>query len=122
MADLHITCLELIKVGLGVVILGPWLKHAGYVRLVSDAFAAASALSAWSPERGKAARDTKSNALGAAHEFILATPEWRSLHEPNVRADVAQAYGERLLLADVASWGKKRRRHTIPVRRHRSGT
>jgi hypothetical protein len=108
MACLHITCLELVEVGLGVVIIGPWLEHAGHVRLVSDAFAAASALRAWSPERGKAARDTKSDALAAAaHKFILAKPEWRALHEPNVRVDVAQAYGERLLLADAASRGKE---------------
>ena len=37
LASLHITCLELLELGLGVVITGPWLEAARRVRLVSDA-------------------------------------------------------------------------------------
>ena len=43
--DLHITCLELMEVGLGVVVVGPLLAKAKRVRLVSDALVAVLLLS-----------------------------------------------------------------------------
>jgi hypothetical protein len=104
---LHITCLELIEIGLGVVIAGPWLASAKHVRLVSDALAAVCALRAWRADKNAPARDSKAAALAAVHEHLMRQPEWKALHEPTVRVDISQAFGERLLMADAASRGNE---------------
>ena len=102
LAALHITCLELIEIGLGVVIVGPFLDGAQRVRAVSDALAAVLTIRA-RKDTGALARDVRASALVAAHEVIMKRPEWIALHEPVVRLEVAQNYGETLLLHDAAS-------------------
>ena len=72
------------------------------VRLVSDALVSVLVLRARDPE-GRPARDAKSRALIAIHEVIMTRPEWKALHDPVVRIEVAQNYGEILLLHDAAS-------------------
>ena len=104
MERLHITALELLELGLGVVVAAPWLAGASRVRLVSDALVAVLVLRARDPE-GRLARDSKSRALAAIHQVIMARPEWLALHEPVARVEVMQRYGELLLLHDAASRG-----------------
>jgi hypothetical protein len=100
MERLHITCIELLEVGLGVVIVGGLLLKPRHVRLVSDAYAAAATMRTRLPSGG-AARDSKSKQLAAVHEVILRSPEFAALGEP----EVVQNYGETLLLNDAASRG-----------------
>jgi len=102
---LHITCLELIEIGLDIVIVSPWLAGAKHVRLVSDTLATVCALCAWCTDENAPARDSKAATLAAVHEYLIRQPEWKALHEPTIRDDVAQAFGERLLMADAASRG-----------------
>ncbi|KAL3929200.1 MAG: hypothetical protein SGPRY_002055 [Prymnesium sp.] len=105
-AWLHITCLELIELGLGVVIVGPWLARASRVRLVSDAMAAELTLRARKDD-GALAKEARSRALVAVHEVIIAQPEWKELHRTAGPVEVAQRYGKTLLLEDAASRGKE---------------
>ena len=99
---LHITCLELLELGLGVVVAGPMLASASRVRLVSDALVAVLLLRTRDPE-GRLARDAKSRAMIAVHEVLMSRAEWIALHEPIGRVDVVQRYGELMLLHDAAS-------------------
>ncbi|KAL3928931.1 MAG: hypothetical protein SGPRY_002180, partial [Prymnesium sp.] len=106
LADLHITCLELIELGLGLVTVGPWLARAARLRLVSDAMAAVLTLRARKESGELAKQEARSRALIAVHEVILAQPEWVELHRPAGRVKVAQRYDETLLLEDAASRGQ----------------
>jgi len=63
------------------------------------------ALRAWRNDKNTPARDSKAAALVAVHEYLMRQPEWKALHEPTVRVDIAHAFRERLLLADTVSRG-----------------
>lgn len=94
------------ELGLGVVTVGPWLARAARVRLVSDAIVAAVLTLRVRTARGTLARAARARALIGLHEVIEAQPEWIALHQPAGLVEVAQWYGETLLLEDAASRGK----------------
>ena len=102
MAEIHITALELIETGLGVVIVAPLIPDAKRVRIASDAIAAALTLQA-------ARKDVHSMVLTAVHELIMETEEWKALHTPitaqETRVTVEQTYGDTRLLDDACSRG-----------------
>ncbi|KAL3919448.1 MAG: hypothetical protein SGPRY_005627 [Prymnesium sp.] len=56
-------------------------------------------------ESGELAKEARSRALVAVHDVIMAQPEWEELHLPARHLEVAQRYGEKLLLEDAASRG-----------------
>ncbi|KAL3906418.1 MAG: hypothetical protein SGPRY_010552 [Prymnesium sp.] len=72
LAGLHITCLELIELGLRVITVGPWLARAARVRLVSGRALTLRARK----DTGALAKEARSRALVAIHEVIMAQPEW----------------------------------------------
>ena len=88
LAALHITGLELIELGLGIVVVTPCLTAVRRIRLVSDALVGVLALRVRLPD-GRRAKDAKSRAIVAVHEVIgvvallrtsmqLNTPQWRN--------------------------------------------
>ena len=103
LAAAHITCLELIEVGLGVVMATRWLSEAKRVRLRADATAAFLTVRA-RRDSGALSRGAKAAELVAAHEVIMRQPEWVQLHNGHEREVlVEQTFGESMLLHDAAS-------------------
>ena len=102
LAAAHITCLELVEVGLGVVMTARWIGRAKRVRLRADATAAFLTLRA-RREGGALARGAKAAELVAAHEVIMRQPEWVQLHDGEREVLVEQTFGESMLLHDAAS-------------------
>jgi len=102
LADAHITCLELVEVGLGVVMTARWLAGAKRVRLRADAMAAFLTLRARRDD-GSLARGAQAAELVAAHEVIMQQPEWKRLHDGRCEILTEQTFGESMLLHDAAS-------------------
>ena len=102
LASAHITCLELVEVGLGVVMTARWLSEAKRVRLRADAMAAFLTVRA-RRGGGKLSRGAKASELVAAHEVIMQQPEWDQLHDGRREVLIEQTFGESMLLHDAAS-------------------
>ena len=102
LAAAHITCLELVEVGLGVVMTARWLGEAKRVRLRADAMAAFLTVRA-RRDGGTLSRGAKAAELVAAHEVIMQQPEWKQLHDGRREVLIEQTFGESMLLHDAAS-------------------
>ena len=102
LAAAHITCLELVEVGLGIVMTTRWLGEAKRVRLRADAMAAFLTVRA-RREKGALSRGAKAAELVAAHEVIMQQPEWTQLHDGHREVLIEQTFGESMLLHDAAS-------------------
>jgi hypothetical protein len=102
LAAAHITCLELVEVGLGVVMTTRWLSAAKRVRLRADAMAAYLTARA-RRDGGALSRGAKASELVVTHEIIMRQPEWKLLHDGHREVLIEQTFGESMLLHDAAS-------------------
>ena len=102
LASAHITCLELVEVGLGVVMTARWLVEARRIRIRADAMAAFLAIRARRDD-GTLSRGAKADELVAAHETIMKQPEWKQLHDGRREVLTEHTFGESMLLHDAAS-------------------
>jgi hypothetical protein len=102
LADAHITCLELVEVGLGVVMTARWLAEAKRIRLRADAAAAFLTLRARRDD-GSLARGARAAELVTAHEVLMQQPEWKQLHDGRREILTEHTFGESMLLHDAAS-------------------
>ena len=102
LATAHITCLELVEVGLGIVMTTRWLSEAKRVRLRADAMAAYLTARA-RRDGGALSRGAKATELVAAHEVIMQQPEWKQLHDGQREVLIEHTFGESMLLHDAAS-------------------
>jgi len=102
LASAHITCLELVEVGLGVVMTARWLVEARRIRIRADAMAAFLAIRARRDD-GTLSRGAKAEELVAAHETIMKQPEWKQLHDGRREVLTEHTFGESMLLHDAAS-------------------
>ena len=102
LAAAHITCLELVEVGLGVVMTTRWLGEAKRVRLRADAMAAFLTVRARRDD-STFSRGAKASELVAVHEVMMRQPEWVQLHDGHREVLVEQTFGESMLLHDAAS-------------------
>jgi hypothetical protein len=102
LAAAHITCLELVEVGLGVVMTARWLVAARRVRIRADAMAAFLTVRA-RRDNGSLSRGAKAEELVATHETIMRQPEWKQLHDGQREVLTEHTFGESMLLHDAAS-------------------